>query len=222
MNGVVSQERVNRLNGIRDKLELSYENIDVKPVTFCDWSGTFGERWETIPPDFSDVKSAKKFLDYQGYDYYARDESETDEEYERRLTEQAEDAWQDSECGIPMMNYYYPIELRHEADVQQLQMKMFIDGGATALVEFEGKPVIVLTGGGMDLSWDICLAYILCDSYPPVHFCDLPQFAGQSDSDKNLTIIAACQKSCQGLKERAERAASRLDNVLAALTEYKK
>ncbi len=218
MNKVVSRGRAKRLKEIRDGLELSYDSIDAQSVLY-DWTDGYGERWDTIQPDFSDIESVKKFLDMQGREYKGRYGSDTDSQYEERLTEQAEEVWQTDEFGHPMMNYYYPFHLRYGADPSELQMKMFIEGGSTCLVMFEEEPVIVLTGGGMDLSWDICLAYILCGNFPPVRFCDLPDFAGQKSSETNLLIIAACQESCQGLKERAERAGSRLDAILAALEE---
>lgn len=221
MNKVVSLKRANRLKEIRDGLELSYDSIDAQSASY-DWTEGYAERWDTIQPDFSDIELVKKFLDMQGHEHKDQGASETDEEYERRSTEQAEEVWRTDEFGHPMMNYYYPFHLRHGADPSELQMKMFIEGGSTCLVMVEEEPVIALTGGGMDLSWDICLAYILCGNFPPVRFCDLPDFAGQKSSETNLLIIAACQESCQGLKERAERAGSRLDAILANLGDERK
>jgi len=44
----------------------------------------------------------------------------------------------------------------------------------------------------MDLSWDICEGYMLLGYLPPVHFCDLPAFAGMKLNAKNKWIINGC------------------------------
>lgn len=220
MTEKIDKEREDRVNEIREGLSLSYANIFETPVSPFDWSQEYpGERWDIIEPDFGDDDDTRKFLEYAGVEIDEREDTETDEEYEERLVEAAQEAWREGEYGVPMMNYYYPIELRYGASPAELQMRLMLDGGAVTLVEVDANPVLALTGGGMDLSWDVCLAYIICGSYPPLHFCDLPDFAGQKASDKNLQIVAACLETCAAAAHRAERAAIRLGNIAKNLTE---
>lgn len=220
MTETINKEREARVKEIREGLRLSYANIFESPVQY-DWSQEYpGDRWDVIQPEFGDDDDTRRFLgEYAGVEVDEREDSETDEEYEERLVEAAQEAWLESDYGVPMMNFYYPIELRYEASIAELQMRLLLDGGAVTLVEVDDEPVLALTGGGMDLSWDICLAYIICDSYPPMHFCDLPDFAGQTASEKNLKIIAACLETCAGVAHRAERAEIRVGNIAKNLVE---
>lgn len=201
--------RVQRLNEIRDKLSLSHESIDEKPVDI-DWTAAFLDgSAETIRPDFSEKEYALNFLENEGVH-----PSEDDD-----LTELAESTWEDNGCGHPMMNYYYPIDLPHDSQsVEDLQAKLH-EVGPVVLVLLDDEPVLALAGGGMDLSWEICWAYILLGSYPPFHFCRLPNYAGKTACKQNLTIIAACQESCRAMASRVQQRIESLDGILDSLTE---
>jgi hypothetical protein len=90
----------------------------------------------------------------------------------------------------PMMNYYYPLP-RFEGDAGKAQLTVS-KTGCCVVVTIGDETALALSGGGMDLSWDICRAYIALNYYPPVHFCDLPN-QGETDT---AAVIAACKESC--------------------------
>jgi hypothetical protein len=105
----------------------------------------------------------------------------------------------------PMMSYAYPVH--HVAD----------DGAARALVdlpvclvEVDGSTYLALTGGGMDLSWEICAAYVALGHLPPVHFAgDLPAMAGLKLDATGLTLAAAW-RSCDLAAAWAARSVERV------------
>lgn len=110
-----------------------------------------------------------------------------------------DDYYSEVDENQPMMNYYYPLpdERRYDEDdakaIQHLNL---------CLVEFveDGTYALALTGGGMDLSWDICEGFIRLGYYPPVHF-RLPNMAGTPNDKHHLTIIQACIKGREIVKQ---------------------
>lgn len=106
----------------------------------------------------------------------------------------------------PMMDYWYPVKLPHLADAA-----LAIAHLPLCVVEFEnGATGLALTGGGMNLSWEICEAFILLGYLPPVHFCDLPGMAGKYKEKGTQEIIARCTESCKVAASWANRKADRL------------
>lgn len=102
----------------------------------------------------------------------------------------------------PMMNYFYPLpELRGTPEGAALSIKDL----PLCVVELEGEYGLALTGGGMDLSWAICEAYMRLGWLPPVHFCQLPRFAGMTLTANNRWILAGCQRSCRILAGWSQR-----------------
>jgi hypothetical protein len=106
--------------------------------------------------------------------------------------EQARETWSDNQVGAPMINYAYPIKLRGDANEAATKL---LDLPLT-LVRFEhsGEYGLALTGGGMDLSAEICKAYIALGQRPPVHFCDVPRMAGREYSKEFLAVLI---ESCE-------------------------
>lgn len=97
-------------------------------------------------------------------------------------------------CGGPMMNYYYECPGLDGTEAEKLVnlplcLIQLNDGSER---EDWG---LALTGGGQDLSWEICEAYALLGFLPPLHFCDLPRMAGRGKSERDLAIINACRRS---------------------------
>lgn len=95
----------------------------------------------------------------------------------------------------PAMNYRYPVRLRgsHEGDFVKA-----IEGLPLCLIEDieTGDYYLALTGGGMDLSAEICKAYIACGQRPPVHFCRVPRMAGRKYPQAFLDVlIESCEVS---------------------------
>ena len=126
----------------------------------------------------------------------------------------------DNECNGtirnegPMMNYFYPVKLagigRNVSDYCEEAARK-IAHLPLCVVEFEdGRTALALTGGGMDLSWEICEAFIALGYFPPLHFCDLPRMSDRGKSDKDKATIAACQESCRIAEGWAARKRKRL------------
>jgi len=102
------------------------------------------------------------------------------------------------ECGaavwpsVPMMNYYYPVDID---DVEEAARQ--IEDWPLCVVEFsDGSTALALTGGGMDLSWEICGAYISLGYLPPAAVCTLPRMGGWKRDSWRLPILEAAAKSC--------------------------
>ena len=125
-----------------------------------------------------------------------------------------------STCGYfegPMMNYFHPCELRGLSNEEAARAIAHLP---LCVVEFEdGERGFALTGGGMDLSWEICDAYISCGYLPPFQSCDLPDMSGKEKHPRTQLILAACQRSALILEGWANRRRLSLD-VMAA--RYKK
>jgi hypothetical protein len=62
----------------------------------------------------------------------------------------------------------------------------------------------------MDLSWEICAAYIACGFCPPVEYCDLPNMAGRERYKDTALVLAACARSCEMAEQWAARKRERL------------
>ena len=95
----------------------------------------------------------------------------------------------------PQMNYFYPCEL---SGLDTDDAARAIAHLPLCVVEMQdGETGFALTGGGMDLSWEICDAYISCGYLPPLQYCDLPDMAGQGKRPRTQLILAACQRSAE-------------------------
>jgi hypothetical protein len=63
----------------------------------------------------------------------------------------------------------------------------------------------------MDLSWEICAAYIACGFLPPQEYCSLPNIAGRAKYSKDTALIlSACKRSCDIAEGWAARKRERL------------
>lgn len=103
----------------------------------------------------------------------------------------------DRDSFSPMMNTIYPLPY-FEDDAGEAQFGLLTSPGNVCLVEVNGETYMALTGGGMDMSWDICGGYMLLGYLPPVEFAArLPDYAGQALSDRNLWILQGCLRSCE-------------------------
>lgn len=110
----------------------------------------------------------------------------------------------------PAMNYFYPVQIN---DVEKASKA--VADWPVYVVEFEdGETGLALAGGGMDLSWEICGAFIALGYLPPVHFCRLPRMAGWEAEAWRVPIMRAAIEACQV----AERwAASKRKDVVEML-----
>lgn len=111
----------------------------------------------------------------------------------------------------PMMNYFHPCELR---DLSNEEAAEAIAHLPLCVVEFaDGERGFALTGGGMDLSWEICDAYISCGYLPPLQSCDLPDMSGKEKHPRTQLILAACRRSAEIAEGWAKRRGEALDRM---------
>lgn len=187
-------------NKTKRTLDLYCDTVSAEPRHF-DFSSGYGESWDTVYPDVSDWTEKKccDWLDDNGYDDEGGNPRETVRE---KMTE--------SEIYCPMMNYIYPLpDLKHTPEKAQ----ELIEHTNCVVVLIDGEPFMALSGGGMDLSWDICEAYMLLGYLPPLHFCELPDFAGKQLTETAKWIIDGCRKSCEVSMQQGKRLLERLDNT---------
>lgn len=95
----------------------------------------------------------------------------------------------------PMMNYLYPLPGSRDRDPAELARAIVHLPLCVVKLEDEDDYALALTGGGMDLSWQICAAFVACGYWPPLHFCDLPRMAGRGTSRSDRSLIAKCRES---------------------------
>lgn len=186
---------------------LFCDAVDVKPLNY-DFGKGYAEEWDTVYPDVDDwtIKQCREWLDEQG-----RDETsfgmESDSEDEQEWQSTVRDCMLESENYAPMMNCIYPLpDLRHSE--QEAQALIEDTNCVIVLIRkderYPDTPYMALSGGGMDLSWDICRAYMLLGYLPPVHFCRLPAFAGKKLNGEAEWVVNGCVKSCEIAKNQAE------------------
>jgi hypothetical protein len=197
-----------------NELRLNCDAIDVTPQSI-DWAETMGEDMEG----------------WRAYEAFTCDECNRTvvcsslgececRDMLREVTVTEEDGSEGEERNTcrgtmhlegPMMNYWYPVKLD---DCEEAALK--IAHLPLCVVEFEdGETGLALTGGGMDLSWEIAEAFIALGYWPPVHFCDLPKMSGRGKSEKDLAIISACEESCRILEGWTARKRERLGELRA-------
>jgi len=128
---------------------------------------------------------------------------------------------QENDEFAPMMNYYYPLPNQFVHDMETLfgedwQTAIKKKLSNTTLIYFlnDESYALALTGGGMDLSWEICESFINLGYLPPFHFCELPRMAGiDYNKTKTKRIIAACKRSCDIMTMRATRTKKHLKGL---------
>lgn len=131
----------------------------------------------------------------------------------------------DSYDDGPMMAYFYPLpdfgRFRAE-DAAKLEglplcLVQFTAGGwddynspDDSLPEW----ALALTGGGMDLSWEIAEAHMRLGYLPPLFTSRLPRFAGKDyGSPRNQWIIAGCKRTAETTAATAQRVVEDLNNL---------
>ena len=131
--------------------------------------------------------------------------------------DECRDAFHDH--SSPMMNYAYPLKLRDDMDLdQESHAALALIGLPLTLIRDEdsGDYFLALTGGGMDLSAEICKAYIALGQRPPAHFCRVPRMAGRKYSQDFIAILReSCEIACNWQNSTIQD----LDN-LAADSDY--
>lgn len=132
------------------------------------------------------------------------------EEIEERARELAQDEPGEWE---PMMNYAYPLPGFRE-DPEDAQARL--EGLPVVVVLLDDEVVLALSGGGMNLSWEICEAYARLGYRPPLQFCELPRMAGRGESDRDRALMALCVESGEVAKMWASNVVERMSERFEA------
>jgi hypothetical protein len=181
--------------------QLRNDIITVTPIR-CDWSKGYPDRWDYYVAERCST-CGKVVLNVHGEDRHSDLDDTTDcEGY----------VYADG----PMMNYYYPIPEPRDLDEAQRALV----NSPLCIVHFEDDDLwaLALTGGGMDLSWEICEAFMRLGYLPPVHFAsDLPHMAGMTATPTNRWIVAGCRRSLSIAREWQTRGLERLRRTSAWL-----
>jgi hypothetical protein len=220
-------------------LRVSY--IDAKPEYFdfganrFDERGEFGDvRWSSMEAVWCDDceqwivdPDDHAFIDADGQPVPATVLLEDNEMEEDGLVEWAEangftacprqgEGYNDFDSAEgPMMNYRYQID----DDVYIYDSAHLIADLPLCLVqdhEEDDNVYLALTGGGMDLSWEICEAYVRLGYLPPSHF-ELPEMAGKKLNERNARILAAVERSNELLANWAHGRRERNERILSTL-----
>lgn len=106
----------------------------------------------------------------------------------------------------PQMSHMYPLEGIDEDTARTAALEL--RDVSLCVVQVNGTFGVALTGGGMDMSWDICEAFVAVGYLPPIHFADLPNLAGER---ANRYVLEAMLRSLDVAAERARYAAELLN-----------
>jgi hypothetical protein len=116
----------------------------------------------------------------------------------------------------PVMNYHYPLPEFKYSGLGEREAQAILEqhGGPVTLALVGGEPVLALTGGGMDLSPEICRAYMLLGYLPPVHFAgDLPRMGGRK-SETDVWVAQGAVRACEVAVQWAQRSLERARGYL--------
>jgi hypothetical protein len=194
--------------GFADVANLSAETIDTTSIQH-DWSEGYGDRWDYVEApscphcdtycrhgDVDDLLSALN-LDAEETealdDLVSRIDRLEGKDWETWRCPNAEckqfgeevDSYESAEG--PMMNYYYPLPSLPGSEYDAAYTIRDLPLCIVRNLENDTMPTdyaLALTGGGMDLSWEICEAFMRLGFLPPMAFADLPAIAGRGDKAK--------------------------------------
>lgn len=96
----------------------------------------------------------------------------------------------------PQMNYSYPLPRLRMGEEEAAKA---IKDLPLCLVRFleeddDEEWALALTGGGMDLAWEICAAYVALGFIPPRQFWRLPKMAGYTLTSGRRRILSAIRE----------------------------
>lgn len=119
-----------------------------------------------------------------------------------------------NERYMPMMNTLWPLpdsfepQEQHKEDMDNMTI--------VALKEGSGYPdyYLALTGGGMDMSWQIGRTYVNLGYLPPAALNDLPRMANIDTSKaRNRKVIEALKKTHEINKNSSDHAINKLEEM---------
>lgn len=220
-----------------DVSSMYVDSVSVQPVE-KDWTEGYGETWdyirvptcpwcETVCPDDDidvEITTAQMAAREIDADELTHDDGE---EEEGGLIAVERDCCPNPDCEHfrdevdpfeaddgPMMSYYYPLPAKswggRSAWTREDATKL--DGLPLVIVYFDEDPsdgALALSGGGMDLSWEICEAFMRLGFLPPAKYAELPGMAGYMSAqdyalDTHRWIVAGCRRTFEVQRTWAE------------------
>ncbi len=182
---------------LMDVKQMRNANSSSRPIDF-DWTEGFGEKWDYVAACKCD-KCGQVVVGAGESIQHCELNGESDCE---------------GYCTLagPMMNYYYPLDMR--SDFDPVEAAKGLASLPLVIVQFldSDKYGLALSGGGMDFSWEICESFMRLETLPPVYFCDLPRMAGRPNGSVDYWIIAGCLRAVQG---QLSRDRFKLKNLIA-------
>lgn len=118
-------------------------------------------------------------------------------------------------CDGPMMNYYYPLPCSYRTEEEIRGAAIALLHLPLCLVEFEEDDewVLALTGGGMDLSREIGLAFMRLGYLPPA-WLRIPNMAGFGSREEDHWLLEGMMRTYEIQKQWAESNISSLKNTM--------
>lgn len=168
-----------------------------------DWSEGYGEAWDSI--ECPSCPNCDAYCEWNEDEHGFVCPTPTCEGYGGEV-----DPYEDDGCEGPMMNYFYPVptDVLDQSDAAKIA-----DLPLCVIVLHDTEEVgLALTGGGMDLSWEICEAYMRLGFLPPADYCRLPHYAGRSGSalsERQRWVIDGCKRSLEFYRDLAAGRAER-------------
>jgi len=166
--------------------------------------------WETITPDPDGMEPQDIHVfvgTFGDIDAYNRMDTLDQERYLEESIEENFDYF------VPMINFLYPLPgLNMDPSTAQVRLIGF----NVVVVLVDEKPFLAPSACGVNLSWDVCNAYITLGYHPPISFSDLPDM-GLSPDRKEIAIIAAMITSVERARSHQSQAISCLRDLEAQL-----
>lgn len=195
----------------------AWEAETLEDVTWPDGSDvivvvTDGHHGELhVPDDAPGADDHERWLDRYALEEWADDtEDEDGQDSARRwaivnaFTDQDDLGWESSDG--PMMNFLYPVAEEDESTARDWAYA--IRDLPLCVVEVDGRHGLALTGGGMNLSWEIARAFVAIGYRPPVDVVSLPRMVDHTDERHRPALLATID-TAQALAANYARQAER-------------
>jgi hypothetical protein len=159
---------------------LSTNALDVQHVPY-DWQNGYTEDWEFKDSDVCSECEKRVLITTPGEQEHC--EANSDSNCQGYVSSDG-----------PAMHGYWPLpSTRYDAKLLR---------GPLCLVVVGSDWGLALTGGGMNLSWEICEAYMRFGYLPPVAV-NLSGRAGRGESDLDRWIIAGCREATRSMMRQS-------------------
>lgn len=208
---------------------LSYANVGDASRSI-DWAAAQGEDLEgvrlvlpTITREVLDEYAPELLSDWD-----ACGDDDDDRQDVRDAFEEGDGCFDWKDSLWPMMNFYWPVHLNSSEGESEdaIAARVRAWGGCVTLVEItpEGDDsfhALALTGGGMDLSWNLAAAFLACGNVPPhALLSGLPNYGDLRSTGIPLDVARRIiAEAIPAAAEWLELRASRLREVGARFAE---